>query len=276
MSSQALPCLIAIGAALLLVGGCPSTEPPAADLPPNTPAVPLPTYAGEALPATSEILVYQEAAITDFEPQLNNVPQSCIDANPGFVSIRFDPLYPRKLMVQDGVLISPGKLHIHCCLDAGCGAVTQRDWDGPMLAELPKIRWVRYWKKLVSVVVPYPTSYEQSHTYTEGTSETTGESFSISLGLSASGWGLGLSAELTYAFSHEVTISSESSVTKTFTCSSEAGKQIQFTVWQLVDGFRICNADGSSYTDPVYDFWSALGVDNETDQLYMSVVRFPD
>ncbi len=45
------------------------------------------------LPATSEILVYQEADITDFEP--------------------------------------------------------------PMLAELPKIRWVRYWKKLVSVVLPH-------------------------------------------------------------------------------------------------------------------------
>jgi hypothetical protein len=96
----------------------------------------------------------------------------------------------------------------------------------------------------------------------------------MSLGLSASGWGLGLSAELTQTFSREVTVSSESSVTKTFTCYSEQGKTIQFTVWQLVDGFRICDSNGDPFTDAEYDFYELPQVDNETDQLYMSVVEF--
>jgi len=48
-------------------------------------------------------------------------------------------------------------------------------------------------------------------------------------------------------------------------------------VWQLVDGFRVCNADGSTFTDPEYDFASgSLGIDSDTSQLYMSAVEFPD
>lgn len=267
-----IPWKVGIGVALLILSGCPVSELPADDLPANTPAVPLPTYPGESLPATSEILVYMEADIGDFEPQLDNVPPSVIAAYPGAVWVYHDPHPQQRLMVDDGAIVDPVLLRIK--VEYSSGTFGPLDRNGPALAECPKVRWVRYWKRLVSVVIPHPTNYQQSHTYTEGTSETTGESFAISLGLSASGWGVGLSAQLTYTFNREVTISSETSVTKTFTCESEPGKVLQFTVWQLIDEYQICDSDGDLFTDPEYDVSSSLAVASETDQLYMSVVKF--
>lgn len=267
-----------IGLVFVTLSGCPETGLPSNGLsgdepPPNTPAVPLPTYPGESLPSTSETLVYQEADIGDFEPLLDHVPPAVVDDYPGAVSVTYDPHPQRRLMVDDGVIVDPVSISLRV---ESAASIIHPDDYGPPLAECPTVQWVRYWKKLVSVTVPHPTNYQQSHTYTEGTSETTGESFAISLGLSAGAWGVGLSSELTYTFSREVTISSQESVTKTFTCDSRPDTVIQFTVWQLVDEYRICNGDGSLFTDPQYDFSSALAVQSETEQLYMSVVEFPE
>ena len=244
-------------------------------LPPNTPQVPIPSYAGEILPNTSNLLVYEEASVSTFSPELDTVPEPFLSTYDMGFGVIYSPHPYRCLMVENGVKVDPVLLDIKACMDAGCeGGATFSDVNGQPLAEIPKIQWIRYWKKLVSVTVPYPTTYEQSHTYTEGTSETTGESFSLSLGVSASGWAVGLSAELTQTFTHEVTVSSETSITKTFTCNSLPGKIIQFTVWQLVEGFRFRNSDGTAFTDPVYDFYQLPDIGNETDQLYMSVVEF--
>jgi len=245
-------------------------------LPPNTPQVPIPSSAGGFLPDTSEILVYEETDVSTFSPELDTVPEPFLSDYDNFgFGVIYNPHPLRRLMVENGVKVNPVLLDIKVCMDAGCdGGVYWSNRNGQALAEIPKIQWIRYWKRLVSVTVPYPTTYQQSHTYTEGTSETTGESLSLSLGVSASGWGVGLSAELTQTFTHEVTVSSETSITKTFTCNSEQGKIIQFTVWQLVEGFRFRNSDGTAFTDPVYDFYQLPDIGNETNQLYMSVVEF--
>ncbi|UCB44308.1 MAG: hypothetical protein JSV25_08755 [Spirochaetota bacterium] len=246
-------------------------------LPPNTPQVPIPSYAGEVLPVTSEILVYEEASVSTFSPELDTVPEPFLSTYDFGFGVIYNPHPYRCLMVENGVKVNPVLLDIKACTDAGCdGGAYISDLEGPALAEIPKIQWIRYWKKLISVTVPYPTTYQQSHTYTEGTSETTGESFTLSLGVSASGWGVGLSAELSQTFTHEVTVSSETSITKTFTCNSVPGKIIQFTVWQLVEGFRFRNSDYTAFTDPVYDFYQLPEIGNETDQLYMSVVEFDE
>ena len=276
-AGKMVPRIAGIGLVLAILSGCPGMGPPTDGvpvdgLPPNTPAVPVPTYPGESLPSTSETLVYQEADIGDFEPQLDHVPPDIVDDYPTAVAVTYDPHPQQRLMVDDGVIVDPVTIHVRVHYVAASG---DTDRDGPPLDERPIVRWVRYWRKLVSVTVPYPTNYQQSHTYTEGTSETTGESFAISLGLSAGAWGVGLSSELTYTFNREVTISTEESVTRTFTCDSIPDTVIQFTVWQLVDEYQICNSDGSLFTDPQYDFFSALAVESETEQLYMSVVEFP-
>lgn len=245
-------------------------------LPPNTPQVPIPSSPGEFLPDESEILVYEERSVSTFSPELDTVPSSVQDYySPSGYPVSYNPHPLRHLMVENGVKVNPVVFTIDVCVDGGCTSwMTLSNVEGPALAEIPKIQWIRYWKRLVSVTVPYPTTYQQSHTYTEGTSETTGESLSLSLGVSASGWGVGLSAELTQTFTHEVTVSSETSITKTFTCNSEQGKIIQFTVWQLVEGFRFRNSDGTAFTDPEYDFYQLPDIGNETNQLYMSVVEF--
>lgn len=245
------------------------------NLPPNTPQVPIPKFPGELLPDTSEILVYEETGVSTFSPELDTVPEPFLSDYDMSFGVIYNPHPQRRLMVENGVKVNPVAFNIKVCMDAGCdGGVYLSNLEGPALAEIPKIQWIRYWKRLVSVTVPYPTIYQQSHTYTEGTSETTGESLSLSLGVSASGWGVGLSAELTQTFTHEVTVSSETSITKTFTCNSEPGKILQFTVWQLVEGFRFRNSDGTAFTDPVYDFYQLPDIGNETNQLYMSVVEF--
>lgn len=273
------PVVLLSVALMLILGGCAQGgagggEQLGDGRPPNTPPIPLPSYPGESLPSTSETLIFKHAEVTHFEPELDNVPASIAAAYPG-VYVRYRPHPLRRLIVDGGLIVDPVALPLKVCSDPGClGGYLEPSVNGPPLAELPGLQWVRYWKRLVNVVVPHPTTYQQSHTYTEGTSEMTGESFSVSLGLSASGWGLGLSAELTSTFSHSVTISSESSVTKTFTCPSEAGSTIQFTVWQLVEGFQFCNDDGTPFTDPEYDFYSSVTIASETDELYMSVARF--
>jgi hypothetical protein len=71
-----------------------------------------------------------------------------------------------------------------------------------------------------------------------------------------------------------ITISSETSVTKQFTCESIEGKTLVFTVWQLIEGFRICNADSSQYTDHTFNHMVIPVIDNATNNLYMSVVQF--
>ncbi len=252
--------------------------PPVLERPANTPPVPVPTFAGESLPGTSDKLVFQENDITVFQANLDNVPLSIQDDYPG-ATVTYDPHPQPKLMINNGVIVNPVSLTIHTQYPGF--PIPKTTVDGPPLSTRPTIQWVRFWKLLVSSVVPYPTSFQQSVTYTNGTSETTGQSFSFSVGASASGWGIGLSAELTKTFSKEVTVSSEKSVTQTFTCDSESGFKIQFAIWQLVDEFRICNSGAAGtvlplFTDANYDFTNFLCIDNDTTLLYMSVTKFPE
>jgi hypothetical protein len=188
--------------------------------------------------------------------------------------VLLSPFPQNPLLVQNGVIVPSVVFGCKICGDSNCLAYFYEWVTCPGLQSAPRIQYARYWQKIFSTSIQYPTTYRQSHTYTEGTSETTGQSFAYTVGVSASGWGMGLSAEFTKTFSHQITISSESSVTKEFTVQSVSGKTIVFTAWQLVDLFRIVDGNGYDYQDSGFALDTTLSIGNATTQVYLSVVEF--
>ena len=244
--------------------------------PPNTPAIPLPSSPGDILPERSDSLIVSEALIHNFSPTLASCPDSIVTLvsklGLGLINAEIRPVDRRFDLVVDGIVIDP--VAVPCRAHYSDIPIWfDMTYNLPGVEEIPTVQCVRYWRKIFSTVVQHPFNYTESHTYTEGTSETTGESFSYTLGVSAGLWGIGLSAELTRTFSHSITVSSETSVTKEYFCPSASGKTIVFTAWQLVEGFRICNADTTVYTDPEFDPVIPL-IDNATNNLYLSTVVF--
>lgn len=243
--------------------------------PPNTPAIPMPTYPGEALPEKSDSLILEEVQILTFAPK-NALAPDTIAAFTGMPYNYVNTLNNQVTLVDEGQIVDPVYVPFKGCTEPDCswGLIFSSSFNCHGVGHIPLIQYLRYWQKIFSTVIQYPSNYMESHTYTEGTSETTGESFSYTLGLSGQAYGIGLSAELTKTFTYSITISSESSITKEFSCPSIEGKTIVFTVWQLVEGFRICNADSSCYTDHTFNHMVIPVIDNATSTLYMSVVQF--
>ena len=238
--------------------------------PANTPAIPVPSSPGDMLPDRSDILILDEATIIDFAPGSTHVPD-VISTDPWVIVGTSDG---RLTLVENGQIVDPVSMPVRFCINPQCDGYIEVWQSCCGLAAAPVVHHVRYWQLIFSTVIDYPANYTESHTYTEGTSETTCESFSYTLGVSGSTSWIGLSAELTRTFSHSVTVSSETSVTKEFSCESIEGERIVFSAWQLVDGFRICNADSSEYDDPTFNHLVIPEIDNATSTLYMSVVRF--
>ena len=243
-------------------------------LPPNTPAIPMPTSPLDVLPDKSDSLILEIAPVLTFTPKNDRAPDT-VQAYVGLPYVYVNTTNNQLTLVYEGQVIDPVNVPFKACSDVNCsGAYVTGSFNCNGIEYIPLIQYIRYWQKIFSTVIQYPANYMESHTYTEGTSETTGESFSYTIGLSGSAYGIGLSAELTRTFTHSITISTETSVTKQFTCESIEGKSLVFTVWQLVEGFRICNADSSQYTDHTFNHLVVPVIDNATSNLYMSVVQF--
>ena len=244
-------------------------------LPPNTPAIPIPSVPGEALPEKSDSLILEVVPIITFAPK-NELAPDTIASYTGMPYNIVNTTNNQLTLVADSQIVDPVYVPYMACTEPTCnvGISYSSSFYCNGVGHSPLIQYIRYWQKIFSTVIQYPANYMESHTYTEGTSETTGESFSYTLGISGQAYGIGLSAELTRTFSYSITISSETSVTKQFTCESIEGKTIVFTVWQLVEGFRICNADSSSYTDHTFNHMLIPVIDNATNNMYMSVVEF--
>ena len=271
--------LVALIIILILVVSCSGDDPAAPPTnggnggpPPNTPPIPLPQDPNDALPERSDSLIMETSDLANFSPFHNGCPPAIEAKYPG-MWVYLDPYNQRPSLVTDSVIIDPVTFRIRVCNHPSCMAYVTANESVPGIGDAPKIQYIRYWKKIFSVVIQYPTTYRESHTYTEGTSETHGETFAYSIGVSASGWGLGLSAEFSRTFSHEITVYSESSVTKEYSASSIEGKTLVFTAWQLVDGFSIVDETGATYSDPGYKL-NAPVLDHATNLVYLSVVQF--
>ena len=240
------------------------------DIPPNTPLIPIPSHPAEILPDRSDSLIVEEKYVITFAPANTAAPDT-VGTITGLPDNTIRTTDQRVTLVDEGSMVALVTIPVRSCYKDLCfnlGATCNGVVHPPILQQ------VRYWEKIFSTTIMHPATYLESHTYTEGTSETTGESFSYTLGASGGMFGIFLSAELTKTFEHSITVSSETSVTKQFACNSIEGKTIVFTAWQLVEGFRICNADSTGYTDRTWNHMVIPAIDNATTTIYLSVVQF--
>lgn len=269
---------VIIFTATLVMAGCgdDSTVSPEGDdgndLPPNTPLIPIPSHPAEILPDRSDSLIVDGKYVLTFAPANTAAPDT-VGTITGLPHNTIRTTDQRVTLVDEGSMVTPVTILVRSCTQVG-GACLDFWVTCNGVVHPPILQQVRYWEKIFSTTIMYPSTYLESHTYTEGTSETTGESFSYTLGASGGAFGITLSAELTRTFEHSITVSSETSVTKQFSCSSIEGKTIVFTAWQLVEGFRICSADSTGYTDRTWNHMVIPVIDNATTTVYLSVVQF--
>jgi hypothetical protein len=122
-------------------------------------------------------------------------------------------------------------------------------WQLMVGTEQPRLKHTRYWRKVFSVVLGENTSFSEERAVTYGISETEGHEFSVTVGIEAEAWFLTLKAEVSASTSYEITHSTETSTAKTFSAQGADGKETVFTVWQLVNRFYLCDANGVTLHD---------------------------
>lgn len=136
-----------------------------------------------------------------------------------------------------------------------------------------------YWERVFRTTVDYPGGYDNTHSYTLGTSETTGMSFGWSIGISASlGWGpvsTQIETEFHQDFDHEVTVSSEETYSRTYEADAIEGKTLVVALWQLRERFVITDGTGEAWTDPGFVLAGPLPeLDQGLEQEYLQIIVF--
>jgi hypothetical protein len=129
------------------------------------------------------------------------------------------------------------------------GMIQYLGYSGTVAVETPRLKHTRYWRKVFSVVLGENTSFSEERAVTYGISETEGHEFSLTVGIEANAWFLTLKTEVSASTSYEITHSTETSTAKTFSAQGADGKETVFTVWQLVNRFYLCDADGVTLHD---------------------------
>jgi hypothetical protein len=147
------------------------------------------------------------------------------------------------------------------------------------IAVAPRIVRQVYWTKVFQVTLGPGASYSEEHSYTHGTSETNGMSFGWSIGISTEiGWGpvsTQIETEFHQDFNHEVTISEESTFTKTYECTAPQDRTVLFALWQLRERYVICDDEGEPWTDAKYELDGDLPyLDQGLEQEYLQTLYF--
>jgi len=213
---------------LIFFTSCQEATPP--DDQPVVSPVPVPGSVDDpAFPMVSEeVTLGISQPISDYTPIVTEWKDWDGTYDNGLRNFVWFPQNERKVLVQDGEFQYHG-------------------WNTTIhLYQAPHIKHTQYWKRLFSVKLDGNTEYSESHSVTYGISETKGQEFSVSIGIEISAWFVNLSAEISQTSSYEITHSSETNTTKTFTCQGTAGKITVFSVWQRIDRFYICDADGKT------------------------------
>lgn len=136
-----------------------------------------------------------------------------------------------------------------------------------------------YWAKVFQRTIGAGATYTQAHSYTHGTSETNGMSFGWSIGISTSlGWGpvsAKISTEFHQDFEREISVSEETTVTRTYECTAPADKTVVFALWQLRERYTICDADGEPWADSRFALDGDLPyLEQGLDQEYLQTIYF--
>lgn len=218
-----------------LAAGCDTGDPFAATE--GRPAIPIPaTYEGQ-VPEVSEVLVVAEAPAQYFEPLITQYTDSL-----------------NTLKAANARLV---------LVNAGAAADVAAPYLDLEAAELPRMQFIRYWKRLGAIETyagGSTTTIERS--ITEGVSQTDTQTFTESLSIEAESSAGGLfasasvkvSASFTATQKFSSTTSTETTSTRTFSVSPVSGTNMTYSVWQLVEEFRFVDAAGELYDATKYDF----------------------
>ena len=136
-----------------------------------------------------------------------------------------------------------------------------------------------YWAKVFQVTLGAGATYGEEHSYTHGTSETTGMSFGYSIGISTeAGWGpvsVAIETEFHQDFQHEVTVSSEETFSKTYEATAPAGETMVLALWQLRERYVITDGSGEAWSDPDFLLDGPLPeLDQGLQQEYLQTILF--
>jgi len=147
------------------------------------------------------------------------------------------------------------------------------------ITERPYVVRNVYWEKVFQKTIGAGATYSMEHSYTTGTSETTGMSFGYSIGVTVgASWGFvsaEISTEFHQDFDQEYTVYEESTVTDTYECTAPPNKTVIFAVWHLRERFTICKADGEPWSDPKYTLEGDLpSLDQGLEQEYLQTIYF--
>ncbi len=127
----------------------------------------------------------------------------------------------------------------------------------------PHVQRRLYWKRIFQLSMDAGNEYTYSYTKTRGVSETQGQSFGWSIGVSVSAsWGFisaTIESEFHQDFHREMTISDEVTTTHSYTAlPADPGKIKVVALWQLYERFVITDADGVEWEDPRFELAAPL------------------
>lgn len=159
-------------------------------------------------------------------------------------------------------------------------------WPDQALITTPvHITHQTYWVKVAETTLGVSeASYEEWHQVSEGSSIDSswseGKSWAFRGAVEAPLWSpVKVTAEvtrtLTETFSHSVSIHTETSKTKRFTCGgAPAGKTRTVVIWQKAERFVVTDAQGNIWADPVLKTKPMVGLDHLLDAYMVDATDF--
>lgn len=141
--------------------------------------------------------------------------------------------------------------------------------DAPRISETVYLKRERFWRRVpvdgrgaMFAQLTGETQFTIETQYKEGLSIERSRTFAETVDVGANGGvgysGTGVLASVNYAvtntFGTTKGISKEKTVSVTQTVSGIRGKTVIFMLWELVERYSICDANGDPYTDPSFEF----------------------
>lgn len=260
------------------------------EIPADSPAIPRPSTIGGDVPAQSEVATRIRQLGGTFRPllenaygQFNGQRQCSTDPQPlppfeGWSQdLRSDPNYGRiavelssshRLLQNDTGERPPIQLQSTDRLDCGPwplpDGIVVAQFEGVALEADVYVRRDRHWERRAladgsDFKLLYPgTTSSVSTSYTKGVAQSQTEEFGRSVTVEAgASYGVlsaSVSGTLSETFSSTVEISKSETKTFTETVAGQDGKVVQYMLWELVEIYSFCDAQGAPLTSLHYVF----------------------
>jgi hypothetical protein len=237
--------LVALGAFLVCIGGCGSDDPakPEPQGPGILPPVPVPSSVNEPMPERSaDKVIGMSAPLDDYEPMVLQLR-----------AMRDDGSYSWTVQNRHLTLACSGSLPVN----TGDPAATNPSY----ISERPRLLHTRHWKRLEqdSLVPGAPATFEKTITSGASTENAESREFSRTLGveIAVGGSWSPFSAAVAASYSKtgtrseisNVCFATEDSEIQSFTVEAPSTGTRVYVLWQLVDEFRLVDADTTLFQD---------------------------